>query len=47
MTEGVLQVSEGRLVIDDERKVMERGGKVVEKIWARLAAEGWFTPTPR
>jgi cytosine/adenosine deaminase-related metal-dependent hydrolase len=47
MTEGLLQVHEGRLVIDDDRRVMERGGRVVQKIWARLQAEGWFTPTPR
>ena len=47
MTEGVLQVRDGRLVIDDERRVMERGGRVVQKIWARLEAEGSLTPTPR
>jgi cytosine/adenosine deaminase-related metal-dependent hydrolase len=47
MTEGLVQVHEGRLVIDDDRRVMERGGRVVQKIWARLQAEGWFTPTPR
>ncbi len=47
MTEGVLQVRDGRLIVDDERRVMERGGRVAQKIWARLEAEGWFTPTPR
>lgn len=47
MTEGLLQVRDGRLVVDDERRVMERGGSVVQKLWARLQAEGWFTPTPR
>ena len=47
MTDGRIQVHDGRLVIDDDRRVMERGGRVVQKIWARLQAEGWFTPTPR
>ena len=47
MTDGRFQVFDGRLVVDDERRVMERGGRVVQKLWARLEAEGWFTPTPR
>jgi 5-methylthioadenosine/S-adenosylhomocysteine deaminase len=47
MTDGLIQVRDGRLVIDDERRVAERGGRVVQKLWARLQAEGWFTPTPR
>lgn len=47
MTEGVVQVSDGHLVVDDERKVIERGGAVARKIWAQLKSEGWFTPTAR
>jgi cytosine/adenosine deaminase-related metal-dependent hydrolase len=47
MTEGVLQVSDGRLVVDDERSVIERGAKVVGEIWAQLESEEWFTATPR
>lgn len=47
MTEGVFQVRKGSLVVDDERRVMERGGEVVEKIWAALERMGWFTPTER
>ncbi|MBU2667223.1 amidohydrolase family protein [Actinoplanes bogorensis] len=47
MTEGRLQIRDGRLVVDDERRVVARGGAVVRKLWARLRAEGWFTPTPR
>jgi cytosine/adenosine deaminase-related metal-dependent hydrolase len=47
MTEGYLQVADGRLVVDDERKVMARGGRAVQKVWAQLEAAGWFTPTPR
>ncbi len=47
MTEGYVQVADGRLVVDDERKVMQRGGRAVQKVWAQLEAAGWFTPTPR
>jgi cytosine/adenosine deaminase-related metal-dependent hydrolase len=47
MIDGAFQIRDGRLVCDDERRVVERGGRVVQKIWARLQAEGWFTPTPR
>lgn len=47
MTEGVLQVSDGRLVADDERKVARRGAEVVREVWRQLESEGWFTPTPR
>ncbi len=47
MTEGQLQVMDGRFVADDAGTVLDAGGKVVEKIWAQLEAEGWFTDTPR
>lgn len=47
MTEGVLQVVDGHLVVDDERRVVQRGAEVVSRIWAQLESEGWFTPTPR
>ncbi|WP_334150987.1 amidohydrolase family protein [Hyphomicrobium sp.] len=47
MTEGLLQVRDGHLVVDDERKVIERGGAVARKMWAQLKSEGWFTPTAR
>ena len=40
MTEGVCRSSTGRLVVDDERRVMERGGRVVQKIWAQLERRG-------
>ncbi len=47
MTEGVLQIGDGRLVVDDEQRVVRRGAEVVQRVWAQLEAEGWFTPTPR
>ncbi len=46
MTDGYFQVFNGRLVVDDEGRVKERGGAVVKKIWAQLRSENWFTPTP-
>jgi cytosine/adenosine deaminase-related metal-dependent hydrolase len=47
MTEGVIQIHRGNLVVDNERRVVERGGAVVQKIWAELERMGWFTPTAR
>jgi 5-methylthioadenosine/S-adenosylhomocysteine deaminase len=46
MTDGFVQVMNGHLVIDDEARVLRRGGAAVQKIWDILEAEGWFTPTP-
>ena len=45
MTDGTFQVWDGRLVIDDERRVVQRGAEVVEQVWGQLRSEGWFTPT--
>jgi cytosine/adenosine deaminase-related metal-dependent hydrolase len=42
MTDGVFQVWEGALVVDDPARVVNAGGAAVQKIWARLEAEGWF-----
>ena len=47
MTEGVLQICDGTLVVDDEARVIRRGAEVVQRIWAQLEREGWFTPTER
>jgi 5-methylthioadenosine/S-adenosylhomocysteine deaminase len=47
MTEGVLQVADGHLVVDDEAGVARRGAQVVAELWADLEADGWFTPTER
>jgi cytosine/adenosine deaminase-related metal-dependent hydrolase len=46
-TDGRLQVVDGRLVCADEAQVFTRGAAAVKKIWRRLEAEKWFTPTPR
>ncbi len=47
MTDGRLQVADGRLIVDDEQRVIKRGAQVVQAIWTQLAAEGWLTPTAR
>jgi cytosine/adenosine deaminase-related metal-dependent hydrolase len=47
LTQGVVQVSDGHLVVDDEEGVIRRGGEVVKGVWDQLAADGWFTPTGR
>ncbi|MFN3643730.1 MAG: amidohydrolase family protein [Gemmobacter sp.] len=47
MTDGVFQVWDGALVVDDPVQVAEAGGKAVQRIWDMLAAEDWFKPTPR
>lgn len=41
-TEGYAQVLDGRLVVDDEARVVQRGAAVVRRIWAQLQQEGWF-----
>jgi len=46
MTDGIVQVLDGELVVENERRVRERGGRVVQKLWGILASENWFTPTP-
>ena len=45
-TDGNAQILEGGLVVDDEERVKQRGGAVVEAIWNQLDAEGWFTEAP-
>ncbi|MGM0931079.1 MAG: amidohydrolase family protein [Actinomycetota bacterium] len=42
MTQGLLQVSDGHLVADDEAAVIRRGGEVVQSLWRDLKADGWF-----
>ncbi len=42
MTAGVVQISDGRLVVDDQARVAARGGAVVKKIWRQLQQEGWL-----
>jgi 5-methylthioadenosine/S-adenosylhomocysteine deaminase len=47
MTDGNLQVRDGRLLVDDEARLAERGGAVVATLWKRLAEDGFFVPMPR
>ncbi|WP_394729323.1 amidohydrolase family protein [Altererythrobacter sp. GH1-8] len=42
MTQGHLQVRDGLLQVADATAVMKRGGKVIQKIWTALQAEGWL-----
>jgi 5-methylthioadenosine/S-adenosylhomocysteine deaminase len=47
MTDGNWQVCDGNFIIEDESKVVARGGAVVQKVWAQLENEGFFVPMPR
>lgn len=42
MTQGRIQVFDGRLVIGDETQILADGGRVVKKMWAQLEKDGWF-----
>jgi len=42
MTDGNIQVLDGRFVADNFERVAKEGGEAVGIIWSRLAAEGWF-----
>jgi hypothetical protein len=41
MTDGRLQVFDGRLVAD-EAEVLDAGGRAVQTVWQQLDREGWF-----
>ena len=45
--DGVYKVIDGRFIADDAAEVARKGGETVEKLWATLEGEGWFTPTDR
>jgi 5-methylthioadenosine/S-adenosylhomocysteine deaminase len=47
ITDGMFQVFDGELVVDNPIQVAQAGGQVVQKIWNQLSAEDWFTPTDR
>jgi len=42
MTDGRIQIYDGRLACDDEAKVTAEGGRVVNAIWAQLKKDMWF-----
>jgi hypothetical protein len=37
-----VQLFDGRLVVDDEARIAQRGAAAVRQIWAQLQSEGWF-----
>jgi cytosine/adenosine deaminase-related metal-dependent hydrolase len=41
-TDGVFQLWDGTLAIDDERRVIETAGGLMERLWGELADQGWF-----
>ena len=47
MTDGVFQVWDGALVVDDADRVSAEGGAALRRIWDMLDAEDRFKPTAR
>jgi cytosine/adenosine deaminase-related metal-dependent hydrolase len=47
MTDGQWQVRDGALTIVDEAALVHKAGKVVQRIWDRMAADGVFVDEPR
>jgi len=46
-TDGLAQVIDGTLVVDDQDRVITEGGEVMAGIYDQLRSEGWFKPLPR
>lgn len=47
MTDGQWQVRDGALTIVDEAALVHKAGKVVQRIWDHMAADGVFVDEPR
>ena len=47
ITDGIIQMMDGVFLLDDLKKVSLKAGKAVEKIWAKLKAQGYFETTPQ
>lgn len=47
MTDGHWQVRDGALVVVDEARLVRDAGKVVQRIWDQMAADGVFVDEPR
>lgn len=47
MTDGIVQIFDGHLVVDDERRVVRRAAAVQQRIWSMAAENGWFDLEPR
>jgi cytosine/adenosine deaminase-related metal-dependent hydrolase len=44
MTDGVFQVLDGELLVEDESKLLERRRAIMSELHTQLEAEGWFIP---
>lgn len=42
VTDGNFQVLRGRFMVDDERRVIDKGGAIVEEMYRELVARGYF-----
>lgn len=42
MTDGYFQVFDNAFVVDDEARIIRRGGAVVERMYAELLKRGYF-----
>jgi 5-methylthioadenosine/S-adenosylhomocysteine deaminase len=42
ITDGYTQLRDGHLLIDDQNRVLRRGGAVAQQLWRQLADEKWF-----
>ena len=42
MTDGYFQVHNGMFVVDDEARIIERGGAIIMRMYEELVAEGYF-----
>lgn len=47
MTDGNWQVRDGKIVVDDESKIVTRAAAVTQEVWGKLEKEGFFVPMPR
>jgi len=47
ITDGLVQVYDGHLVVADEDRVASDGGLIMASIYDQLRLENWFTPLPR
>lgn len=46
MTNGRMQVLNGRLIVADEGRVVQEGGEISKLIWSRLEERNWFKSAP-
>lgn len=46
MTNGRMQVMNGRLIVADEGQIIQEGGEIAKQIWRRLDERNWFDSVP-